>query len=94
MVHAIVNSYPTFTKMKMDKGEIDFLESLLEEKIDGDEKIVKVPSNNFKQIWEGSDLSIHKLKCGRFNIGESKVNVDGKEVSSQEKSSFSNNIQR
>ena len=94
MAHAIVNSYPTFTKMDMNRRETEFLESLLEENVDEDDNIMKVPSNNFKQIWEGTDLLIHKLNCGRFNIRESKVNMDGKEESLQERSSFSNNIQR
>ena len=54
---------------------------------------MRVPSKNFKIIWEGTELSIHKLDCGRFNIQGLKVNMDGKEELLQEKSSFSN-IQR
>ena len=94
MAHAIVNSYPTFTRMDMNRRETEILESLLEENVDEDDNIIKVPSNNFKQIWEGTDLSIHRLNCGRFNIRESKVNMDGKEEPLQERSSLSNNIQR
>ena len=93
MAYAIVDSYPTFTEMDMTKKEKKFLESLLEENIDEDNNVMRVPSKHFKIIWEGTELSIHKLDCGRFNIQGVKVNMDGKEELLQEKSSFSN-IQR
>ena len=93
MAYAIVNSYPTFTEMDMTKKEEKFLESLLEENIDEDDNVMRVPSKNFKIICEGTELSIHNLDYGRFNIQGLKVNMDGKEELLQEKSSFSN-IQR
>ena len=93
MVYAIVNNYPTFTEMGMTKKETEFLESLLEENIDEDNNVMRVPTRNFKIIWEGTELLIHKLDCGRFNIQGLKVNMDGKEELLQEKSSLSN-IQR
>ena len=91
--YAMVDSYPTFTEMDMTKKEEKVLESLLEENIDEDNNVMRVPSKNFKIIWEGTELLIHKLDCGRFNIQGLKVNMDGKEELLQEKSSFSN-IQR
>ena len=90
MAYAIVDSYPTFTEMDMTKKEEKFLESLLEENIDEDDNVMRVPSKNFKIIWEGTELSIHKLDCGRFNIQGLKVNMNGNKESLQEKSSFSN----
>ena len=92
IAHAIVKSYATFTEMEMTRKEREFLENLLEENIDDDDTIVKVPTKNFKQIWEGTRLSIHNLDCGRFSIQELKIGNNGKEESLQGKSSF--NIQR
>ena len=91
MAYAIVKSYPTFTEMALTKKETEFLKTLLEENVDENGTIVKVLTKIFKQIWEGTELSIHKLDCGRFNINN--IIVDGEEESLKEKSSFFN-IQR
>ena len=93
MAYAIVNSYPTFTEMDMIKKEKKFFRKSIRRNIDEDNNVMRVPSKNFKIIWEGTELSIHKFDCGRFNIQGLKVNMDGKEELLQEKSSFSN-IQR
>ena len=76
--------------MDLTRKESEFLKSLLEENVDDG---MRVPSKYFRLIWQGTELLIHKLDCGRFNIRDLKVNMDGKEEFIQEKSSFSN-IQR
>ena len=74
--------------MELTKTESEFLESLLEKDDDG----VRVPSKNFRILWQGNELMIHELNCGRFNIRETGISMDGIEETTQSKRL--SNIQR
>lgn len=79
IVHTIVKAYPEFTKNPLTAVEEEFIKDLLEDNEDEDGRVIQVPTSKFRCIWEGSELAIRNMNCGRFNIQDVQSNSSGED---------------
>ena len=69
IAHALVDQYHNWTKFPLNPAEVQFMKKLLVESKTSDQEsteTVKMPSPDYRTLWDGKAQELQDVSCGRF----------------------------